>query len=312
MIASVEKYQRKYATFTDDEKIGIVEAFVDCENLSEKRTALTHLKEIMSVKDSEASSQTTHKVRYLINKENGCIITSQYKAWNDTVRMAMILKPLAASRGGKFFLWMDNVSSHKTDVLEAILKEAAIEVGFFPPNMTQYLQILDLVVNGPLKAHIRRKRGEILLDYFRQYKVLYNAEMDKPVDERIMPRWSPPKPTVHECIMELMHVMYDIGTRFTSEEFKTNVENTFVNTGTLPTAAGTFKQFSFKPSGGTTSIAPTGTHLKYSKCASDLDIAESQVNDYICEDIIESWIFNESLDDFDPDIFDNDTLQLEE
>ena len=154
--------------------------------------------------------------------------------------------------------------------------------------------------------------SEILLDYFRQYKDLYNAEMDKPVDERIMPRWSPPKPTVHECIMELMHVMYDIGTRFTSEEFKTNVENTFVNTGTLPTAAGTFKQFSFKPSGGTTSIAPTGTHLKYSKCASDLDIAESQVNDYICEDIIESWIFDESLDDFDPDIFDNDTLQLEE
>ena len=52
--------------------------------------------------------------------------------------------------------------------------------------------------------------------------------------------------------------------------------------------------------------------VNYSKCASDLDIAESQVNDYICEDIIESWIFDESLDDFDPDIFYNDTLQLEE
>jgi predicted nucleic-acid-binding Zn-ribbon protein len=63
MIASVEKYQRKYATFTDDEKIGIVEAFVDCENLSEKRIALTHLKEIMSVKDSRYLTIDLEKLR---------------------------------------------------------------------------------------------------------------------------------------------------------------------------------------------------------------------------------------------------------
>jgi hypothetical protein len=53
-------------------------------------------------------------------------------------------------------------------------------------------------MHGPLlKAHIRRQRGEIILHYFRQYKDFYNAEMDKPVGERIIPRWSPPKLTVH-------------------------------------------------------------------------------------------------------------------
>jgi len=68
-IASVEKHQRKYSTFTDDEKIGIVEAFVDCENKSEKRIALTHLKEIMSVKDS----------RYLTIDLEKCIMSV---SWN--------------------------------------------------------------------------------------------------------------------------------------------------------------------------------------------------------------------------------------
>ena len=225
----------------------------------------------------------------------------------------LILKPLAASRGGKFFLWMDNVSSHKTDILDAIFKEANIEVGFFPPNMTQFLQILDLIVNGALKAHIRRTRGESILQYFRHYRDLYNAEMEKPADARIMPRWCPPKPTAQECILELIHVMYDSESTFSTQRFKDNVQKSFRSTGTFPKDDGTFTRFSFEPSGGTTSIAPTGTNEKYSKCQSEIE--ESQGNElYTCEfqDVIENWIFDESLDDFDIDIFDNDTFQLEE
>jgi len=269
------------------------------------------------ISDDVEVTQSIHKVKYLHNRDSGCIITSQYKAWNDTVRMAMyidlILKPLAASRGGKFFLWMDNASSHKTDILDDIFKEANIEVGFFPPNMTQFLQILDLIVNGALKAHIRRTRGESILHYFRHYRDLYNAEMEKPADARIMPRWSPPKPTVQECILELIHVMYDSESKFSTQRFKDNVQKSFLNTGTFPNDDGTFTRFSFEPSGGTISIPPTGTSEKYSKCQSEIE--ESQGNEqYTCEfqDIIENWIFDESLDDFDQDIFDNDPLQSEE
>ena len=85
--------------------------------------------------DEPEDGQQIHKVRYLKHRDSGCIITSQFKAWNDTVRMAMyidlILKPLAEKQGGKFFLWMDNVSSHKVDLLDAIFKEANVEVGYF-------------------------------------------------------------------------------------------------------------------------------------------------------------------------------------
>ena len=123
---------------------------------------------------------------------------------------------------------MDNVSSHKVDLLDAIFKEANVQVDYFPPNMTQFLQVLDLIINGPLKAHVRRN--------------------------------------------------------------------------------GSFVKFTYKPSGGTTSVAPTGTNKKYSKSQYDADVPESERNEQYSPvvDIIDEWMFDESLDDFDPGIFDDD------
>ena len=37
-----------------------------------------------------------------------------------------------------------------------------------PPNMTDVLQVMDLVVNAPLKAGIRRVRCDSLYDYFQK------------------------------------------------------------------------------------------------------------------------------------------------
>ena len=50
----------------------------------------------------------------------------------------------------------DNCSVHKGSCLclDAIYLEANIQVKYLPPNMTYILQVLDLVVNGPIKAHI--------------------------------------------------------------------------------------------------------------------------------------------------------------
>mmetsp|Transcript_27073 Transcript_27073/g.38557 ORF Transcript_27073/g.38557 Transcript_27073/m.38557 type:complete len:219 (-) Transcript_27073:217-873(-) len=46
-------------------------------------------------------------------------------------------------------------------------------------------QVLDLVVNGPLKAHIKGLRA---------------------VEERKRPKWNCPKPTLHQCIKDLMAI----------------------------------------------------------------------------------------------------------
>ena len=81
------------------------------------------------------------------------MITSQCKAWMDTVRMAMMIdliwKPINDTDGG-MLVWMDNCGSHKTAAIEALLTFLKIYVALFPKTMTAILQMLDLIVNGPI------------------------------------------------------------------------------------------------------------------------------------------------------------------
>ena len=139
--------------------------------------------------------------------------------------------------------------------------------------------------------------------------------MEKPEEERTMPKWDPPKPTVQECILELINVMYnDEVSTFNEASFQQKLQSTFLVTGTLPREDRTFVKFTYKPSGGTTAIAPTGTNKKYAKSHYDTEVLESKGNEQYSKvvDIIDEWMFDESLDDFDPEIFDNETMDLDD
>ena len=110
---------------------------------------------------------TMHKCWYLRHTITHHIITSQYKAWNDSVRMMMwvelVMKPIKI-RDEKVLLWFDNCGCHKTYVISNALSELNIRVACLPPNMTAILQVLDLVVNGPLKAHVRNNRANVTFE----------------------------------------------------------------------------------------------------------------------------------------------------
>jgi len=105
------------------------------------------------VKKNMVEETSLHKVIYLKHNPTGTIITSQHKAWNDKVRMAMcidlILKPEAIKRGGKIFLWQDNCKVHKVTCLDNVYAEANIEEDYLPPNMTYILQVISicLIIN---------------------------------------------------------------------------------------------------------------------------------------------------------------------
>jgi hypothetical protein len=47
--------------------------------------------------------------------------------------------------------------------------------------MSAILQVIDLVVNGPIKASKRARR---IVDHFQDYKGLYYAEYLKPKEQR--------------------------------------------------------------------------------------------------------------------------------
>jgi hypothetical protein len=192
-----------------------------------------------------------HKVRYLIRLETGHVITSQCKAWNDTVRMALLFEIVMLPLKNKhqqqrMLLWCDNCGSHKTSCVRDVIRETNLDVAFLPPNMTSELQVLDLIVNGPLKAHIRTIRAR-------------NEDQKLPLSGRLNLDFNPPKPTVTEGIQDLLLLFKK---QFTEDKFRECINRTFIKTGTFPitdSSPATFIEYKKELLCGTMLVVPDGT-----------------------------------------------------
>jgi hypothetical protein len=56
-----------------------------------------------------------------------------------------------------FYVW-DNFKAHHVKAVTDAFGAAGVDVDCLLPNTTEILQVMDLVVNGPGKAHLRRAR----------------------------------------------------------------------------------------------------------------------------------------------------------
>ena len=147
-----------------------------------------------------------HKALHIIHEEMGDVITSQVKAWNDTVRMILwfeVLRKPIKDKIGKMLLWCDNCCSHKTTCVIDVIREIGVDVVFLPKSMTGELQVLDLVVIGPLKAHIRSNKANRLYSSFHEYKKERDINNNLPRAQRNKMNFNSPKPTMLEGIQDL-------------------------------------------------------------------------------------------------------------
>jgi DDE superfamily endonuclease len=89
-----------------------------------------------------------------------CVV--QGKNYMDELRMLIwmqtVLKPYVDTHppGIQPVLLLDNVSCHKTDLVMAKLNELRVEMMLLPTRCTQWVQPLDVGVNGPIKVHYRK------------------------------------------------------------------------------------------------------------------------------------------------------------
>eukprot|EP00961_Rhodomonas_salina_P059669 801152-Rhodomonas_salina.1 len=64
--------------------------------------------------------------------------------------------------------------------------------------MTDWLQVMDLVVNGQYKAHTRRLRCEDLRAYMQDFRVrFYRAK----ARNEAVPVWDPPRPSITQGLL---------------------------------------------------------------------------------------------------------------
>ena len=227
--------------------------------------------------------EAEHKVVYIVHNQTGHVITSQCKAWNDTVRMIVwfevVMKPIK-DRLGRMLLWNDNCSSHKTTIVKSIISAIGIDVAYLPPNMTSELQVLDLAVNGPLKAHIRKNRANRLYTSFQTFKRKSDENIKLPKNQRKYEEFQPPKPTMLEGINDLIALF---GNEFKNPYFQDSINRSFIATNTLPkadddvTLPHEFSTNTKVQKYGTMLIIPTGTY--------DADDIEDNENDPEIDDI---------------------------
>ena len=226
-----------------------------------------------------------HKCYYIINDVTGALITSQYKAWNDTVRMIMWLETIVAplkERLGKLLIWFDNCGCHKTALVDSVINGLQVHVACLPPNMTGVLQVLDLVVNGPLKAHSRRLRGSRIVACFQNFAHLYELESLKPAAEREILEFEPPKPDMLEGIQDLFDLFAN---GFKEKQFAEGVNRSFISTGCLqmlhddPTIINFLPYIKHKNS-GTIKITPAGMRTETVSSDENLEIVQA-MNDFL-------------------------------
>ena len=172
------------------------------------------------------------KRNYLIHRVTGAIITSNPTAWMDTVTMIMWVElqlgPWRAARGRRTLLVMDNCGPHGICAVKDAFAAKDILVEHLPPNMTGELQVMDLVVNGPLKAAIRRERCLALHANFLAWKAEWKAESSKPATERLMKSFEPPAVSLSDGLRTLFATC---AKDFRTDGFAEGVRKAFVNVG---------------------------------------------------------------------------------
>ena len=249
----------------------------------------------------EDGNKIKHMVKYLKHKTRGHIITSQYKAWNDTIRQMMwldlVMGPIqkeAEKTGDKVFVVQDNCGLHKTFHVEQQYVVLNMLSAFLPENMTATLQVMDLMVNGLLKVDQRRNAANDTFLAFRKYR---NEVKVKGYNN--VPKFKAPRPHLHDGILNLFK-QFDNGP-FISENFKASMAKCFQDTGCAANEFGEFKQYTeSKVCCGSTSISNSSSVI-------DLTVDEINLNNLKIDDIVGDYIESlQNLDDEDNEILNND------
>jgi hypothetical protein len=135
------------------------------------------------------------------------------------------LGPIYALKRKKCCVVWDNCGPHKVPAVRAVLDFWNITAEALPPNMTDSLQVMDLVVNGPVKSGIRRRRIQAVFDYFQSFKI--KRLQHKPADG-LPPAFAPPKPTQAQGITIVLAVLRE---SLSADSFKASMRQCFIDVG---------------------------------------------------------------------------------
>jgi hypothetical protein len=233
------------------------------KDMWEKSLSIKGVKDMWEKSLSIKAVNALHRCTYIRHTVTGHVITSQCKAWNDTTRMIMwfklVMKPIKVEKT-KLMIGCDNCGSHKTSSVKEFITETGPATQYF--LLTGELQVLDLVVNGPIKAHVKNKRATRIYDSLQLFKKERLTDMELPREKRKNADFTPPKPTMLKGMQDVTLLFQE---QFTEVKFQQCVNRSFIKTGTLPQESGdasvppSFNSYTKTSSYGTLAVVPHGT-----------------------------------------------------
>jgi hypothetical protein len=165
----------------------------------------------------------------------------------------------------KFQLWMDNCGPHMTKAIEELLKELDFTdcFAFFPPNCTDILQPLDLIVNKILKSMVRKENAYIIIQDMQNFRAKYALEMKKPLEERRRLKFVATKPEYQQATIKLLNLMNSFNNISIDSSLKLaqSIKDCFVNVGlVMGEGESAFKLYNSKKldTTGTSTVEPIG------------------------------------------------------
>ena len=249
---------------------------------------------------------STHKVWYLKHEATKHIITSQFKAYMDTIRMLMYIELVVAEYmrdAGltELFLWMANYAAHNTVAVQRMLSKYNILTPFFPPNMTPYLQTCDLVVNAPIKRKERTLRAERTYEAFQTYREKYDLLSH---EDKKKSKFKPDRPKLEEGIRDVL-AMFNSGGDFRERKFEEGQTRCFIKTFCIPKTEGGTEFELYHESLGTR----RGDALSLPMMSSTEDVETFLINEEVQEifDGINAFCVD-SEDENEEEDFEDDTI----
>ena len=160
---------------------------------------------------------------------------------------------LTLTLNGRCCVVWDNCGSYNVATVKSVLAEWDIIPENLPPNLTDLIQVMDLIVNGPVKSGIRVERIQALFNYFQSWKIkrLQHMAVENQTDPP--PSFTPPKPKVADGLQTLIKVL---NTSLSTPAFESSLHKCFIEVGLLKGEDGTFVQFAYKKKGFLTRHIP--------------------------------------------------------
>jgi len=142
----------------------------------------TKIKPIIVIKGERVPARLQNKVEGL-----NMVVIAQRKAWMDAKGMQtwidQCLKEHPSVRAQRdTVLYMDNFGAHKTQEVQAAIRQLHCEPQFFPPNSSHLLQPLDGGPNRSFKSTMRR----LWATHFEKHRLKGGGKMKMPPLEEVL------------------------------------------------------------------------------------------------------------------------------